>query len=82
VQRALLRADNLDQVNDDDTQLNGAAAQTSFSSGVNDGVSEATTMTGGGKENNEGSSTNTLGGLGMPFTDFKTPCDSSCYFPN
>ena len=71
-----------DQVNDD-TQLNGAAAQTSFSSGgfdsqVNNVVSEATAMAGVGKENNKSSSTNTLGGLGMPFTDFKTPWDPSC----
>ncbi|KAJ6921812.1 hypothetical protein NC652_015684 [Populus alba x Populus x berolinensis] len=72
-----------DQVNDD-TQLNGAAAQTSLSSGgfdsqVNNVVSEATTMAGVDKENNESSSTNTLGGLGMPFTDFKTPWDPSCF---
>ena len=71
-----------DQVNDD-TQLNGAAAQTSLSSGgfdsqVNNVVSEATTVAGVDKENNESSSTNTLGGLGMPFTDFKTPWDPSC----
>ncbi|KAL9361433.1 hypothetical protein Peur_044218 [Populus x canadensis] len=71
-----------DQVNDD-TQLNGAAAQTSLSSGgfdsqVNNVVSEATTVAGVDTENNESSSTNTLGGLGMPFTDFKTPWDPSC----
>ncbi|KAJ6700031.1 HEAT SHOCK PROTEIN DNAJ WITH TETRATRICOPEPTIDE REPEAT-CONTAINING PROTEIN [Salix purpurea] len=71
-----------DQVNDD-TQLNGAAAQISLSFGgfdsqVNNVFSEATTMAGVGKETNKSSSTNTLGGLGMPFTDFKTPWDPSC----
>ncbi|KAJ6741771.1 HEAT SHOCK PROTEIN DNAJ WITH TETRATRICOPEPTIDE REPEAT-CONTAINING PROTEIN [Salix viminalis] len=71
-----------DQVNDD-TQLNGTAAQISLSLGgfdsqVNNVVSEATTMAGVGKETNKSSSKNTLGGLGMPFTDFKTPWDPSC----
>ncbi|KAG5242629.1 DNAJ heat shock N-terminal domain-containing family protein [Salix suchowensis] len=71
-----------DQVNDG-TQLNGAAAQISLSFGgfdsqVNNVFSEATTMAGVGKETNKSSSTNTLGGLGMPFTDFKTPWDPSC----
>ncbi|CAK7342656.1 unnamed protein product [Dovyalis caffra] len=65
------------------SQLNEAAplsssASVGFDSHVNDGVSEATSMAGVGKENNKSSSTGILGGLGMPFTDFKTPWDPSC----
>ena len=71
-----------DRMNDD-TKLNGAAPLTSFSlagfdSQVHSEVSEATTMAGVERENNKSSSTSDLGGLGMPFTDFKTPCDPFC----
>ncbi|KAJ6749694.1 hypothetical protein OIU85_000339 [Salix viminalis] len=75
-----------DQVTDD-TQLNGAAPLTSFSSvgfdnQVHSGASESTTMAGVEKENNKTSSTSALGGLGMPFTDFKTPWNHSCLKPS
>jgi DnaJ family protein C protein 7 len=49
-----------------------------FDSQVHSEVSEATTMAGVERENNKSSSTSDLGGLGMPFTDFKTPCDPFC----
>ncbi|KAJ6778799.1 HEAT SHOCK PROTEIN DNAJ WITH TETRATRICOPEPTIDE REPEAT-CONTAINING PROTEIN [Salix koriyanagi] len=75
-----------DQVTDD-TQLNGAAPLTSFSSvgfdnQVHSGASESTTMAGVENENNKTSSTSALGGLGMPFTDFKTPWNHSCLKPS